>query len=227
MKKESFLNPALWQFIVVSAISLFSHSASAQISGEVVYKCLWAENPRFQRDTLRFDGNYLLNIHKRVSDQWKTKEQIQITIAPTNSTWYFDMKTRQSVIKKYNFTSGRFQYEVDTLKPYAWKILNEFKTIGKYRAQKAVVSVNTDYGLHEVTAWFTPDIRVQGGIDQMWGLPGLIVEYLPIKLCTCTMETIVMKPVGDIKFSDNVVLKNAKSKVSKQALNELLNKGSK
>lgn len=57
---------------------------------------------------------------------------------------------------------------------FNWKPVNEFKTIGGYRCQKATISnISGD----EATAWFTEEIPLSVGPWYFSGLPGLILEY--------------------------------------------------
>ncbi len=53
-----------------------------------------------------------------------------------------------------------------------WQLYNEFKTIGKYKCQKAIVK---KYG-RTWTAWFAKDIPFPFGPYKFSGLPGLILE---------------------------------------------------
>ncbi|KIC64398.1 hypothetical protein RM51_06360 [Chryseobacterium taiwanense] len=53
-----------------------------------------------------------------------------------------------------------------------WKLLNDFKTIMNYKAQKAT----TEFGGRKWTAWFTTNIPFQDGPYKFFGLPGLILE---------------------------------------------------
>ncbi|MCA6065576.1 GLPGLI family protein [Chryseobacterium sp. RG1] len=53
-----------------------------------------------------------------------------------------------------------------------WKLVNDFKTIMNYKAQKAT----TEFGGRNWTAWFTTSIPFQDGPYKFYGLPGLILE---------------------------------------------------
>lgn len=63
-----------------------------------------------------------------------------------------------------------FRYEEDN--NISWSLLKEFKTIGKYKCQKAVAK---KYGRTWI-AWFAKDIPFPFGPYKFSGLPGLILE---------------------------------------------------
>jgi GLPGLI family protein len=214
------------QILLHLFIMTFTLQMQAQASGEVVYKCTFKENASFYRDTLRFSGSDIKEIKKVEPNEWKSKEGYLVSIKPSNDIWFFNFKTKQSVFKKYNFEKKVFEYISDIPKSFEWTILDEFKTIGKYKAQKASYKYKTQSGELTKYAWFTSTVPIQAGPDQEWGLPGLILELRLNGFCTCTMESIVMKPVGDIKFNENVTLKTDSKRPTqdKKKLNELLNK---
>ena len=53
-----------------------------------------------------------------------------------------------------------------------WSLTGEAEQVGDYQCQKAV----TSFGGREWTAWFCPDIPVDGGPYKFRGLPGLILK---------------------------------------------------
>ena len=84
----------------------------------------------------------------------------------------------------------------DNLEAYEWKLENETKQIGQYTCYKATAtreitvasfsSVSNGDEKHDdkkeekktqtIIAWYTPQIPVNHGPDDYWGLPGLILE---------------------------------------------------
>ncbi|WP_162270401.1 GLPGLI family protein [Vaginella massiliensis] len=55
----------------------------------------------------------------------------------------------------------------------SWKITNETKSVGSYKAHKATLE---DANLGLVTAWYVTEIAITDGPEIFNGLPGLIVE---------------------------------------------------
>ena len=68
-------------------------------------------------------------------------------------------------------TGPILQYESGST-PMQWSLTGEAEQVGDYRCQKAV----TTFGGREWTAWFCPDIPVDGGPYKFRGLPGLILK---------------------------------------------------
>lgn len=69
-----------------------------------------------------------------------------------------------------------FYYPQD-LALFEWKILNEQKTIGDYKVQKAT----TSFAGRDYVAWFTMEIPISDGPYKFNGLPGLILEIADTK----------------------------------------------
>ena len=65
-------------------------------------------------------------------------------------------------------TGPILQYE-GSCTPMQWSLTGEAEQVGDYQCQKAV----TSFGGREWTAWFCPDIPVDGGPYKFRGLPGL------------------------------------------------------
>ena len=68
-------------------------------------------------------------------------------------------------------TGPILQYEGGSA-PMQWSLTGEAEQVGDYQCQKAV----TSFGGREWTAWFCPDIPVDGGPYKFRGLPGLILK---------------------------------------------------
>lgn len=127
----------------------------------------------------------------------------KMTVTRTSSTLddqsgkiYKDVKNKLLLIEK-EFLGKSFLIK-DTLPTLQWELTNETKKIGDYICYKAITT-ESDTGIEEyissklnkenksfevsdnkesnaITAWYTPDIPVNQGPRNYWGLPGLILE---------------------------------------------------
>ena len=85
---------------------------------------------------------------------------------------YKNLKEQQSEQKHHIVTKKYLCIIIDTLPALKWKLLNEFKKISQFDAQKATCI----YGGRVIDAWFTPQIPVSNGPYRLQGLPGMILE---------------------------------------------------
>ncbi|MGY8915618.1 MAG: GLPGLI family protein, partial [Flavobacteriales bacterium] len=126
----------------------------------------------------------------------------------TGGDYYKDVKQGRYLVKNDLF--GKIFLVDDKLAKLDWKLGGESKQIGKYTAFKATAyktikrpnmraifrrgEDNDDNKEEEfiekeieIIAWYTPDIPVNQGPGEYWGLPGLILEVnddVTIILCT-------------------------------------------
>ncbi|WP_350285055.1 GLPGLI family protein [uncultured Croceitalea sp.] len=116
--------------------------------------------------------------------------QIRIAGGGDDSLLYKNTKTQESIETKD--VMGKLFLISGAMKALNWEMTPETKQIGKYTCYKAIasrevtnkvaVSVNGERteekktNTETVTAWYTPDIPVNHGPDEFWGLPGLILE---------------------------------------------------
>ncbi len=105
--------------------------------------------------------------------------------------------TKEKTFVKETDLFGKAFLVKDSLKVYDWKLGNESKKIGNYTCYKATFerevkqfSFSTDKKSEKdsiadkkeevkkqtITAWYTPEIPVNIGPSNYWGLPGLILE---------------------------------------------------
>jgi GLPGLI family protein len=85
----------------------------------------------------------------------------------------------------------------DAPQKHSWRILTEVRTIAGYKCRKAVTRIcDSVY----VVAFYTDDIPVSGGPEQMGGLPGMILEIAVPRLYTTWVATRV--EVVSVKPSD-------------------------
>ncbi len=74
----------------------------------------------------------------------------------------------------------------DSVPKYVWKIGNEVRTVAGYNCRKAVTRIcDSVY----VVAFYTDEIPVSGGPEQMGGLPGMILELAVPRLYTTWVAT--------------------------------------
>jgi GLPGLI family protein len=131
----------------------------------------------------------------------------------------------------------------DDLVKYDWKLTGETKNIGTYTCYKAIFEreiENTnmdmvDGDLKEVTkkemrktiAWYTPEVPVNNGPGNYWGLPGLILEINDgNQTIVCT--EIIMNPTKKVKIEEptkgKVVSREKYEKISLQKSKEMMDK---
>jgi GLPGLI family protein len=103
---------------------------------------------------------------------------------------------------KGNITAAKNIYEEhflirDAAQKHSWRILSEVRTIAGYKCRKAITRIcDSVY----VVAFYTDDIPVSGGPEQMGGLPGMILEIAVPRLYTTWVATKV--EVVSVKASE-------------------------
>lgn len=147
---------------------------------------------------------YVLHFNKSES-LWKEVESLGGPVTPSSSgisvsfgggnrELYKNTKDKTFAESKSLF--GKPFLVQDGLKESDWKLESDTKQIGQYTCYKATFtrevehrtfsSVNSDdenkneenveKKIQTVTAWYTPQIPVNHGPENYWGLPGLILE---------------------------------------------------
>lgn len=91
---------------------------------------------------------------------------------PTGKPTYKNLAKRYSEEKHHVVTKQYLCVLKDTLPSLQWKLVNEYKQISRFKAQKATCL----YGGRVIDAWFTPQIPVSNGPYRLYGLPGMILE---------------------------------------------------
>ena len=112
-----------------------------------------------------------------------------------------------SYIYQDDISGSTYRYS-DSIPSFDWKILPEYKTIGKNKCQKALGS----YMGRKYEAWFAVDLPIKASPWKFYGLPGLIMEvYDTQHLYTFTM--IDMYPCsGEIGLFSSRHFKTSKDK---------------
>ena len=134
--------------------------------------------------------------------------------------YYKNLKEKRYVRQIESF-SKEFLIK-DSLKPYEWKLEEESKMIGEHLCFKATATKEVrnirmgppqqkneeDSKQNEepktkiitVTAWYTPEIPINNGPSDYWGLPGLILELSEENtVFLCTEITLNAKDAIDVK----------------------------
>ena len=171
----------------------------------------------------RLEKTYILTFNKEEST-FKEDEKID-AISGATDTWgknftpgeqYKNVKTK-TLLQKQEFYGKQFLVK-DELLSIEWKIGKESKTIGNYLCQKASAIIPTsdltwydfswsqlskDEGseveMTEVVAWYTPQIPLNQGPLEYWGLPGLILE-VSAGNTTMLCSKIIMNPAEKAKI---------------------------
>lgn len=104
----------------------------------------------------------------------------------------------------------------DSLARHQWKIGSEVRTIAGYTCRKAVTRIcDSVY----VVAFYTDEIPVSGGPEQMGGLPGMILELAVPRLYTTWVAT----KVEVVSIKPEELTNTAKGKpLTKKALEDRL-----
>jgi GLPGLI family protein len=145
--------------------------------------------------------------------------------------YYKDVKESRYLVKNELF--GKIFLVDDTLPKLEWKLGGESKTIkrpnmraifrrgGENDENKESEFIEKNI---EVTAWYAPDIPVNQGPGEYWGLPGLILEVsddITVVLCT----KLVLNPTEkkDIKAPNKgkIVTQEEYDKISRDKMAEM------
>ena len=160
--------------------------------------------------------------------------------------------TKENRVADKTEIQGKVFLVKDELIKYDWKMTGETKNIGSYTCYKATferevtkknVSVMSfgrgesndkeDAKEEEVTekvvttAWYTPDIPINNGPDNYWGLPGLILEINDgDQTIVCT--EIVLNPEKKIEITEpkggKVVSREKFGEIQRQKTKEMMDR---
>lgn len=165
---------------------------SSQVKDDAIRKAL-EEQLQLQMQgeyTLRFSRNESLysENEKLARPQAGPSNGINITISRSKSELYKDTRSK-TYVHQQEILSKPFIIK-DSLKIPKWKLVKDKKSIGDYVCYKATLTQNVIEKKYSsetdcltkitsektVTAWYTPQIPVNSGPGNYWGLPGLILE---------------------------------------------------
>lgn len=191
----------------------------------------------------QFQQEYTLTFNKNESI-YKQNEKLDapspiassgfsIKISQGSDVMYKNVKENRYTNKTETY--GKLFLIKDTLSNRKWELVNETKNIGDYTCFKAIFkddyttqTITEDGKVEEVTkertttVWYTPQIPVNNGPSDFYGLPGLILEVNEGDL-TLVCTKIVINPKEAVK-----IIEPTKGKeVSQAKYDEIMDKKSK
>lgn len=158
----------------------------------------------YKKVELASDLNFKLLFNENESlfycESENKSENLTGILSDSKSTYYTNLKSNDSF--KLNKSFSQDKIPSDSLK---WKFLNETKKIGNYICHKgiATIVVKSSRGLmkRSIVAWYTSEVPIQFGLQNLNGLPGLIMELnidnKKFKL-TFTVIKIQLNPIEEI-----------------------------
>lgn len=181
--------------------------------------------------TKQFEKTYKLTFNKEESlykEEEKLEAPqtsgMQIVIAGAGGADVLYRNVKEQRYTNQNELMGKVFLIQDQLKPTDWVLGSETKNIGNYTCYKATstreqevresrMSVNGDNHKEEnekaepkmetitITAWYTPQIPINSGPGNYYGLPGLILEVNDGSE-TVICSKIVMNPKDNVRISE-------------------------
>jgi GLPGLI family protein len=155
---------------------------------------------------------------------------------------YLNTRDKNSIVEDEIF--GREFLIVEPLVQPEWKLIDETKKIGDYNCFKAELTIPVSEKQKKeyeeflkkeekkpalfkmekpedrvITAWYTPEIPVNFGPDNYWGLPGLILEVNEDKLIILCSKVVLSN-----KEKTKIKAPNTGEKVSQKKFDEIQKK---
>ena len=127
------------------------------------------------------------------------------SVTSSKATWGMPPGADNEVLREYRtgiLTAKKSIYDEpflvrDSVQRHTWLLGNEIRTIAGYKCRKAVTRICDSV---VVVAFYTDEIPVSGGPEQMGGLPGMILELAVPRLYTTWTATKV--ETGAVKDSE-------------------------
>ena len=117
------------------------------------------------------NGESLYYVKEEMKTDGKSKLNMARTFAGNTSKYYLN-----HIKKEYYYQTSTFGEDMLVeMKPKKWKITQESQDIGGYLCYKAIDVESTNKKKKPV-AWFTPQIPINSGPRDNFGLPGLILK---------------------------------------------------
>ena len=89
-----------------------------------------------------------------------------------NREYYFDFNKDSLYSKLFAPNDRKMAIVKESIYKPKWDLIDEYKTIGKYKCQKAKAKINDRI----YYAYFTKEIALSAGPWRIFGLPGLVIE---------------------------------------------------
>lgn len=206
---------------------------STQVSNEMMKIMQEQLSKGFQKDyTLKFNQKESLYTENEKLDAPSVKNS-SVTVTVSTDKQIFYKNTAKNTYTRQQELMGKMFLIKDSLEMPDWKLEKESKMIGKYTCFKATWTreVTTrefssdEEGAKEVTeektttVWYTPQIPINNGPGNYWGLPGLILEVQDGKNRLLCSE-IILNPEDEFEIE---APKKGK-KVSQSEFNEIREK---
>ncbi|KAB1232790.1 GLPGLI family protein [Chryseobacterium viscerum] len=166
-------------FILLSVklISQTSFNVVYEADYKLQYKMLNIQNAKLEEAAFALLINekesYFKNMNKYVGDSLRYEKRLDEN--SSNGKYFTPFRenigtTNGKIYVTAPISNKNFKYEESN--DIDWKLINEYKTIGRYKVQKAT---SKKYGRNWI-AWFAKDIPFPFGPYKFNKLPGLIVE---------------------------------------------------
>ncbi|GAA3780392.1 GLPGLI family protein [Corallibacter vietnamensis] len=195
----------------------------------------------------QFEKTYILTFNKEES-VYKEEESLsapqpggmEVVMVSTGGADILYKNIKEQRFTNQNDVFGKIFLIKDQLESVEWELGKETKNIGEYTCYKATftrqepkvvggISVNGDKDLDEekepemetvtITAWYTPQIPVNNGPGNYYGLPGLILEVNDGSE-TVICSKIVLNPKNEVEITEP---KKGK-KVTKEEFDKIMEK---
>lgn len=195
----------------------------------------------------QFEKTYILTFNKEES-VYKEEESLgapqpggmEVVMINTGGTDVLYKNTKEKRYTNQNDVFGKIFLIKDQLENVEWELGKETKNIGEYTCYKATftkqepkvvggISVNGNKDLDEkkepemetitITAWYTPQIPINNGPGNYYGLPGLILEVNDGSE-TVICSKIVLNPKNEVEITEP---KKGK-KVTKEEFDKIMEK---
>ena len=156
-------------------ISVIAITASAQCTLKISYNYTGTYTPKISDFHLYINGDEAVFIRQNEKVVVTTEEGYRITVPERDDRRYFNTNSLQII--DVDLTKKKNNITESTAKAYDWHITNETKEVLGYKVIKATAVSKNPYVGGYVVAWFAPDLPCTAGPVELWGLPGVILEY--------------------------------------------------